>query len=62
MIRTAKRKQKERDLQEIALQLELLTDAVKEQNRLIRICTRQPEGKPARLMVGVYGAVEVIDM
>ena len=62
MIRTPERATAPEELKGIADQLKLLTAAVQEQNRLIKACIVAPEGKPARLMVGTAGAVEVIDL
>lgn len=62
MIQTPERATQTEELKAITMQLKLLTDAVQEQNRLIKACIVEPEGKPARLMVGAAGAIEVIDI
>lgn len=62
MIRTPERATAPEELKGIADQLKLLTDAVQEQNELLKACILQPEDKPPRFMVGMYGALEVIDL
>lgn len=62
MIRTPERSTQPEELKGIAEQLKLLTAAVQEHNELIKACVLQTEGKPARFMVGAYGALEVITL
>lgn len=50
------------ELKNISEQLQRLTMAIQKQNELLEACILQPEGKPARFMVGMYGALEVIDL
>lgn len=61
MIRTPERSDPPEELRDIAEQLRLLTEAVQEQNKLIQACILQPGELPPRFMVGMYGALEVID-
>lgn len=60
MITTQESAQRSEDLKEIAEQLRQLTAAVQEQNAILKACVLQPEGRAARFMVGMYGALEVI--
>lgn len=62
MIRTPERATQPEELTGITEQLKLLTAAVQEQNELLKACILQPEEQPARFMVGMYGALEVIDL
>lgn len=62
MITTPERTTQAEALNAIAEQLERLTDAIEEQNELLKDCILETEDKPARFMVGMYGALEVIDL
>ena len=42
--------------------IKALTESIEELNQLLRSCILQPEGQPPRFMVGMYGALEVIDL
>ena len=46
----------------IAEQIQKLTEAVQEQNRLIKSCIVEPDGQPPRLLVGAAGVVETINL
>ena len=62
MIKTTESAAQTEELRAITKQLELLTEAVQEQNSLLKACIVQPEEKPGRFMIGTAGAVEVIDL
>lgn len=49
------------ELTAIAERLALLTDAIQQQNKLIKRCIIQPDGQPARFVIGIAGAVETIN-
>ena len=62
MIQTPERAAQTEELRAITDQLKLLTAAVQEQNSLLKACILEPEDKPARLVVGITGAVETVDL
>lgn len=62
MISTPERETQSEELKEIADQLKLLTAEIQERNKLIKSCILQPGDDPARFMVGMYGALEVIEL
>ena len=49
-------------LEGIVDQLRQLTEAVREQNELLRSCVLRPDDNPARFMVGMYGPLEVLKL
>jgi len=50
------------DVKKLIHQLQQLTEAVQEQNRLIKSCIVEPDGQPPRLLVGAAGVVETINL
>lgn len=50
-----------RELQAIADRLKELTEAIEEQNRLFKSCMLKP-GEQSRILVGIAGAVETINL
>ena len=54
--------EKTEQLQSIAEQLKLIAETQQEQNALLRSIILQSEEWPARLMVGMYGPISVIDL
>lgn len=49
-------------LTDIATQIRQINESIQRQNELLEGCILQPEDKPARFMVGAYGALEVINL
>ena len=51
-----------RELHNIADGIYKLTAAIQEQNELIKKLIIEPEEEPARIAIGICGAVEVIEL
>lgn len=60
MMDTPKTDSQTEELKAITRQLELLTAAVQEHNEIMKSCIAQPEDRPPRFMIGIFGTLEVL--
>lgn len=62
MIQAPERTAQDTQLLIIASEVRELTDAIREQNELIKSCIITPDGSAPRILIGICGAVEVIEI